>query len=146
MKKIKLNSRKKIKMFALISDEDFDLVSEYKWHLDNHGYARTELKRGKFMSMHRLVNDTKEGKITDHINQNKLDNRKCNLRTVSQSLNTRNAPIRTDNTSGYKGIDFYKRVKKWRVRISGKGLGYFDDLKDAITTRKLAEMEAGWTN
>ena len=133
-------------MFSLVSEVDFELVSKYKWHIDSQGYVRTELNRGKFMSMHRLINNTPQGWDTDHINRNKLDNRRENLRTVTRSLNTRNAPLRKDNISGHKGIDFYKRVKKWRVRIGAKSLGYFDDLKDAIVARQKAERRCDYLN
>ena len=111
MKTILLKSGEKV----LVDKEDFALLNSRKWHMDSQGYARSYVSRKKFMSMHRLVNDTQEGKITDHINQNKLDNRKCNLRTASRSLNTRNAPIRIDNTSGYKGV--CKRGNRWEVGI-----------------------------
>ena len=141
MKKIKLAGGQ----IVLVDNQDMDILSNYQWHLSSQGYARTQIGRGKFVTMHRMLNETSKGLDTDHINQNKLDNRRKNLRTVTRSLNTRNAPIRKDNTSGHKGIDFYKRVRKWRVRIGDKSLGYFDDLVDAIIARKSGEKIL-WTN
>jgi len=130
--------------FALIDDEDFERVNKYKWYLSTDKYAIRQIGRGKFIYMHRFINKTPKGVDTDHINRNKLDNRKCNLRTASRSLNTRNSSLRNDNTSGYKGVDFYKRVKKWRVRISinkkNISLGYFNFLEDAILARRNGEI------
>jgi len=149
MKKIRLNNRKKIEVFSLVSNEDFNLLNKYKWHTSSDGYARTQVSRGKFLLMHQLINNTPKGFDTDHINRNKLDNRRENLRTATRSLNNINSGLSIRNTSGHKGIDFYKRVKKWRVRISFENknvsLGYFDDLKDAIQARKKGE-ELLWTH
>lgn len=141
MKKIKLG-RKNI--YALVDDEDYELVTQYNWHLCQ-GYARREISRGKFELMHRLINNTPEGMITDHINRDKLDNQKINLRTTTYTQNVINTDLKSNNTSGYRGIDFYKRVGKWRVRLSvnnkNMSFGYYSDLEDAIEARKEAEKE-----
>lgn len=144
MKKIKLNHRILNDLYTLVSNEDFNELNRYKWHLGSQGYVRTQISRGRFAYMHKLVNKTPETFDTDHINRDKLDNRRENLRTATRSLNTRNSPLRIDNTSGHKGIDFYKRIKKWRVRVGAKGLGYFANLEEAITAREIAERKMGW--
>lgn len=148
MKKIPLTQGK----FALVDDEDFEFLSQWKWQYSNTGYAcRNEYikgsgrkhQKGKLFIMHRVINKTPIGWQTDHINRNRLDNRKINLRTVNQSINEINKGISKRNTSGYKGIWWAKTRNKWHVElmINGKkiSLGSFKDIKDAIKIRKEAE-------
>ena len=84
-------------------------------------------------------------KLTDHINGNPLDNRECNLRPCTYAENSRNSKMPSDNTSGYKGVDFSKRLNKWRARIFFEGheksLGLYDNKEDAIKARRKAEKE-----
>lgn len=79
---------------AVIDDDDYDLVTSFgKWYENDSGYAikKTRLN-GKNISirMHILVNNTPKGLHTDHINGNRLDNRKSNLRTVTAAINSWN--------------------------------------------------------
>lgn len=95
---------------ALIDDKDFKLISKYKWHyadyLNGRGYAKTANPNRKpfMLRMHRLILSAKPGDIVDHINQNTLDNRRKNLRIVTQSQNMVNMKPRRTNKSGYKGV------------------------------------------
>ena len=73
----------------------------------------------------------------DHINGNKKDNRLCNLRLISASENMQNRhKPNPNNTSGYKGVGWSKKLCKWRVKIMKDyktiHLGYFKDIDDAI--------------
>ena len=113
MKKIYL-SGKHDNEFALVDDDDFDEMSKYQWFWDR-GYAG--IRRGKkTIYMHRLINKTPTGKITDHINRNKLDNRKENLRTCGQGQSQRNIGISRRNKSGYVGVVWVKKDKRWKAR------------------------------
>lgn len=71
----------------------------------------------------------------DHINGNKKDNRISNLRTATNAQNAYNTKIRSNNTSGYKGVTLFKPTGKYaaKLRIPGKiiNLGYFDTAKEA---------------
>lgn len=129
MKYIPLNKEK----FALIDDEDFNLVSNYNWHFNESGYARTSTP--KKLYMHRLILGAQKGQICDHINGNRLDNRQSNLRFCNQSENRKNQGLRSNNRSGYKGVSWAKEKKKWtvRIRINGKAkyLGYYIDKVEA---------------
>ena len=93
--------------------------------------------------MHRVINNTPDDMQTDHINRNKLDNRKKNLRTVTTQQNQRNTNLSKNNTSGYIGVYLNKRVNKWMayiwVNYKQIHLGYFKDIEDAIEVRKQAE-------
>lgn len=89
--------------------------------------------------MHHLVLPKRMGLDVDHINRDKLDNRKGNLRYASRSQNNANAKVRIDSISGIKGVCWYRRGGQWRAytREAGKQihLGYFDDINDAVAAR-----------
>jgi hypothetical protein len=106
---------------ALVDDADHALVSRWKWRLAPNGYARRSTYRG-CMLMHRLVyGDVPAGLEVDHINRNKLDNRRANLRAVTHNVNQRNAPGGRNNTSGYKGVSYDKARGKWRAATKHNG-------------------------
>lgn len=91
MKKIQLENTGS---FAMIDNEDYELVMSFgKWYENDQGYAVKKTKRNKkniSIRMHILVNKTPKYLRTDHINGNKLDNRKDNLRSVSAAINSWN--------------------------------------------------------
>jgi hypothetical protein len=96
------------------------------------GYACRRSNDGKIELMHRIITDAPKGMYVDHINRNTLDNRRCNLRIVTNSENlSRSVP-----KSGVKGVSWHSQVKKWRARIFINGhekhLGLFDNKKDAM--------------
>jgi len=128
---------------TLIDIENIDIIKKYKWCKNNEGYAQTTLKNNKVLRMHKLLCITKEGYIVDHINRNKLDNRKINLRQVNKSMNGFNCKLSKNNTSGYNGVSFDKSKNKWIVQIKKNYkncvLGRFNNFLDAIKCRKEAE-------
>lgn len=126
---------------ALVDDEDFEELSKYVWR-DSSGYASrvTSRKTGKrktiMMHRHILGLDRLKDLEVDHINGNRSDNRKCNLRIVSRKQNSLNVPARSSNSCfGYKGVSFDKRNSKYSARIVMDGkkiwLGYFESANDA---------------
>lgn len=114
-----------------------------------NGYYRVSLSKDnnrKKVMLHRIIAENfipnpNNYKTIDHINGNKLDNRIENLRWCSQADNTRyeNHKIRSNNTSGYRGISFDKRCNKYQTEanINGKQIyiGKFDTLEMAIQER-----------
>jgi hypothetical protein len=152
MKKIKLTKGK----FALVDDEDFEYLNQWRWNVSTSGYARRlqYIKSSGYgnkdyttviVTMHRLINQTPDELFTDHINQNKLDNRKSNLRTVTKSQNGINRGKNKNNKSGYKGIYWDTWSEKWRAEIMTNSerirLGRFVNIKDAVSVRKQAELK-----
>jgi hypothetical protein len=131
---------------AVIDDADYHLVSSYKWRLNCDGYAVSHegTVSPKTIFMHRLINGTPEGEITDHIDQDRLNNRRSNLRTASKSLNSFNSKVHSRNRSGYRGVSWH--AGKWRAAIVVNGrqesLGRFDDPAEAgrAYERRLAEV------
>jgi len=93
---------------VLFDDEDFDLISKYNWEIRDGGYVVGRLKGSKKRSsirMHRLILNLSDPKIiTDHINHNKLDNRRENLRICSPAQNSYNKQKHQRNTTGFKGV------------------------------------------
>lgn len=120
---------------ALVDDADFDRLSQFSWHYDR-GYAARTIHGIGIEYMHRMVNRTLKGFETDHINRDKLDNRCENLRTCDTSQNHLNNPIRTDNTSGHKGVVWHKRNQRWQAQLGIHGkykyLGQYEQLEDAV--------------
>lgn len=135
---------------ALVSLEDFDFLKQFNWQYDK-GYAkRTVCNAGSKSNvyMHRVVLEQmgfKDFKDTDHINRDRADNRRSNLRPATRTENRRNIGLQCNNTSGVKGVYWDKKSGKWRahIRVDGKfiHLGFFDDLQDAISTRLSAEVK-----
>jgi len=141
MKKIPLSQGK----FALVDDEDFERLSKYKWCLNNNYAGRrvtTGYRKSTIIYMHSVINGTTIGKDTDHINRNKLDNRRENLRTCSRSDNIRNTPARKDNKSGEKCIRFrddHFRNFPWELRVktnSGEVRKTFKTKEEAVEAYK----------
>ena len=86
--------------------DDWERLKEYCWHGGGNGYAVTNVPEGSsiYRSFHMNVIECPDDMVRDHINRNRLDNRKCNLRIVSRDVNARNTNIQKNNTSGYKGV------------------------------------------
>ena len=122
--------------------EDKELVEKTYWGLDVLGYAHGKIN-GRLARFHRhLLNFPK--KIVDHINRDKLDNRKNNLRLCSPTENSRNISIAKNNTSGVTGVK--KTIHgTWNASImvdrKGIHLGNFKTLEEAKEARIKAELK-----
>ena len=134
------NRRYEERAKALIDLDDIDKVKNIKWCLKSNGYVHN----GK-IHLHRFIMDCPDDMFVDHINRNKLDNRKSNLRICTRQQNNFNRGIRSNNTRGIIGVSFDRRKNKWRARIQvdrrEKYLGYFNTKEEAIQARKNAEIE-----
>lgn len=135
---------------VLVDKQDYGLVNSYKsWWISKRGDVYTNTYpygngKAKTLKLHRLimgVNDPKQE--VDHINHNRLDNRRSNLRICTHAQNGKNLPLKKNNTSGFAGIIWDKARNKWQVRIKvmykGIFLGRYDDLEEAISMRLFAE-------
>lgn len=125
---------------CLFDEDDYELVSQYHWHVDGVGYARTNIWRDgrKYAAprMHRLVMGVTDTSVhVDHINGNKLDNRKSNLRLCDRRQNLQNRTKQANNQSGYKGVVYDKARCRWKAEIGYNGkrkhLGRFDSAEEA---------------
>lgn len=142
---------------VIVDDEDYERISNLKvaphskplrWQL-TYSISSSGVKKYyaiktfdyKKWYLHRFIyyiNDIEipEKMEIDHKNGNGLDCRKSNMRFASSRLNKANAGLRSDNSSGYKGVNFMASRDKWRAQlwVSGKNthLGLFETLEDAI--------------
>ena len=133
--------------FALIDNEDYDLISKYTWHvvLERKLYYRAKSstglgKKGAFIYMSRLIMNAKPGQVVDHKNGNTLDNQKKNLRFCSHTENKRNCVKHRDSKNPYKGVT--KRRYGWDAKISfnkkGIYIGKFATAKKAAIAYDMA--------
>ena len=129
---------------AQIDPQDWPLVSKYKWHYAT-GYARRHNGYKKTpVPLHRELLRAKKGEIIDHINGDKLDNRRSNLRICTISENAQNSRLPINNLSGYKGVTWHKVKMKWLAQIMKDGkqhfLGYFLNAEDGARAYNEAAM------
>lgn len=98
---------------TLVDDEDFERLNRYQWHRTTFGYAIVEMR------LHRVVMDLKNNDplIVDHINGNKLDNRRENLRICNKAQNAVNTKLlRSTNTSGFRGVRRHRN--RWAASVT----------------------------
>lgn len=142
-------------VFVIIDREDADRILPYRWHINSTGYAirarrLSDPPGGAKVRMHCEILSVPDGYQRDHINRNKLDNRKANLREATSRQNKGNIARKRDNTSGFKGVYWAPHAKKWvaEIRFQGKKthLGYFAQKEDgaraydAAATRVFGEF------
>jgi hypothetical protein len=133
-----------------IDSEDEYLLDKYSWYVGVYLYNYID---GKHTQLHRVIMEKelidyelKNGKMgyVDHINRNPLDNRRCNLRVVSQHDNIMNRDKQNNNTSGYKGINITVNGT-YHVSLKFKGIRYrktLPSMEEAIEWRlnKIKEL------
>lgn len=143
-------------LFALIDDEDADDISQFRWHAlesaNNPGryyaYRRARLRPGPSVTlyMHRAIMKPPIGFHVDHINHNRLDNRRCNLRIATQAQNNSNA-IYSSTALGRRGVYEY-RPGHFTVRASRQGIvymrrGFTDSIQAALIYDAMARILFG---
>ena len=129
---------------AVIDAEDVDKVKNYKWYLSTV-YVQTTINKKKVRIQHIILGTNSNRKdLIDHKNRNPLINRKYNLRACTHAENMRNSKHQKNNTSGYRGVIWYKPTKKWRAQIGVNGklryLGYFVGILDAARAYNTAAL------
>lgn len=104
---------------AQVDDNMFDYLSQWKWYASKDGdtfyalrHEQSNYKRKTFL-MHRMILSASHRKWVDHKDRDGLNNQRGNLRFCNSALNQRNSKIRTDNTSGYRGVCWNKEQKRF---------------------------------
>jgi len=138
MKKLKTYG-KYGKGYVFIDGEDFYLIKDKRLYANQWGSVYFNVykhNKKKTTFLHRFLMKTPIGMDTDHINGNKEDNRRSNLRICTHAQNMRNIKKPITNTSGYKGVKLYN--KKYLVTISIKNKNhYFGVYKTPIKAAKV---------
>ena len=124
--------------------EDYDKIKQYNWYITKSGYVRSQ-SHNKQTDMHRLVMNVSDSDIMiDHIFHKKYDNRKSQLRIVTNSQNQMNKkPLL--HSSPCTGVSWHKKREAWIAQIGINGkliyLGISKILEEAIKMRKAAEIK-----
>lgn len=145
---------------ALVDDRDYAYLSQFKWYAkyaiksktyygaSTITYYENSIRKQRQITMHRVIMSARKGQIVDHINHSGVDNRRDNLRFVTELENTKNMRISSRNKSGFVGISFRKNRGTWlaMIQVNRKliNLGTFRDKEKAIERRKMANIEYGF--
>lgn len=127
--------------------DDYFKIKDTTWVTSSDGYIIGSSGTYSKKRMHRIIINTpiKDDTIVDHINRDRLDNRKCNLRIANNQENSFNSSKRINNNSGIIGVSWWKRDNNWMAQIKYNYkrifLGYYDDIEDAIRARLKAELK-----
>ena len=114
--------------------------------MTSHGYVRIQGRNGlRNRYLHREIMGADDSTVVDHINGDKLDNRRQNLRLCTQQQNCLNSRLRSNNVSGVKGVYWCNKRLKWTAQISINkktfSLGRFADFESAVQARLEKEKE-----
>ena len=165
MKKIPLSAKGKSsnrgKFFAFVDDELYNELSKYSWSISSNGYAQRRVKiddKVSIILMHRQIMGLTFGDpdYVDHINGNRLDNQKSNLRLCTHAQNLHNSKLSKRNKSHAKGVfrltieyetkKGISRKEYWRasIMVNKKNifLGCFPDTKEGFKQAKNAYNDA----
>ncbi len=120
--------------YAYVDAADYEWLSQYSWHVYAGGYA-ARVEKGKLVYMHREIMKPPEGMVVDHIDGNKGNNCRFNLRVCTPTENRRNSAKHAQRSSRFKGVGYIARRDKYWAKLwfNGKDhwLGYFDEEVEA---------------
>lgn len=137
--------------YTFVDPEDAAFARTHIWRMNTHGYAQrytSEDGRRRYHLLHREIlglafGDPREG---DHIDRDRLNNRRANLRSVPAEGNRQNRPSYAGSSSRFRGVSWDKDRGKWRARIRGAGrrdlhLGLFDSEEQAGEAARQARQQ-----
>src|SRR5690606_9742185 len=106
---------------TIVDAADYDWLNQWKWSARKGSHTTYVQRRNPETKsteyMHRLIMGAEKGQEVDHIDRNGLNNTRANLRLATSSQNKINQRLRRVNTSGYRGVYWHRRGKKWAAQI-----------------------------
>ena len=120
--------------YTTVDDVDYEYLNQWKWHYDRHsryavrtinGSRRDKPRKITTVFMHRSILNTPKDLECDHIDGDRINNQKYNLRNCTSLQNTQNRSLNKNSISGYKGVGWTKKTKSFRVRIKANGIVYY---------------------
>ncbi|KQZ49691.1 hypothetical protein ASD54_12190 [Rhizobium sp. Root149] len=128
----------------VLDDEDWEQVKRYSWYANavagGRFYAYTRLPGGIRIAMHRMLLNPGKGEVVHHVNNDGLDNRRCNLQIVSQSYN-----IRASRFDRVIGVHIHKSSGRWRAQLfidgERRSFGLFKTRQEAEDAIRQARTE-----
>ena len=108
---------------TLVDFWNYGKVKTRKWYLTNHNRVASGSEENfVFLSNFIMDHVSTKNSMIDHKDRNTLNNREANFRFCTKTQNAMNSKLRKDNTSGYKGVSYYKPNGKWRAYINIEGI------------------------
>jgi hypothetical protein len=135
---------------TLVDNEDFNELKKYKWFAHREKsttYVWRHLNGSrKMVKIHRQILNAMDSSIKiDHIDGNGLNNQRNNIRLCNDQQNSMNTKIRRDNSSGYKGVSYHAKNKKWRATINFNrrqiSIGCYGNKEDAAVAYNQKAIE-----
>ena len=132
--------------YAVVDAEDVAFLSAWPWRLDSNGYAALTVRRGSsltklFLARMLMGCVPGDGLFVDHINRDRLDNRRANLRIVTPAESCQNKSSHA-HSSRFRGVSLIRRSSRWRAeaQVDGRryGIGVF------ATELEAAEAARAW--
>jgi hypothetical protein len=126
----------------IVDDQDLPLLDAHLWTVvTGRNYAHRKPNSGPAIWLHRLISRCPPGMQCDHINGNRLDNRRANLRNVTARQNAQNLH-KLRGTSGFRGVSFHRASGKWGASGMRDQKTYHLGLFD--TRERAAEVARKW--
>lgn len=121
---------------VVVDDLDFEELSQWKWHIAQGYAARTSSRKDgpqRKIFMHRIISKAKEDECVDHVNRDRLDNRRANLRICTYAQNRANSVFSKNNACQKKGVSISKNKFRAMIRANGKTrhIGTFNTPEEA---------------
>lgn len=134
----------KDKQEFMFDKADLEVVEKHTWFIHKHGYPTTEVN-GKMIKLHRMLLNPSSMEQVDHIDLNRKNNCRQNLRVVMHMQNMQNKSLFASNTSGYKGVSWMKNRHKFRAYIcinnKLKSLGDYNSAEEAAQVYNINAMK-----